>query len=79
MSRHESHRSRAVNLCPSHQASSSDIESAFNSGDMDGDDTLSVSEASSAIQSLSGRSVDEGTISSACSSCGVPTYREMDR
>ncbi len=61
------------------QASSSAIESAFYGGDDDGDNTLSVSEASSALGRLSGKSIDEGTISSACSSCGIPTSREMDR
>jgi hypothetical protein len=59
-------------------SSSSAIESAFQGGDDDGDNTLSVSEAASALQRLSGKYIDEGTISSACSSCGVPTSREMD-
>jgi len=59
-------------------ASSSDIESAFYGGDDDGDNTLSVTEASTALQRLSGKHVDESTISSACGSCGVPTSREMD-
>jgi hypothetical protein len=60
------------------QASESDIEQSFRSGDNDGDDTLSVSEASDALEKLSGKSVDTSTIESACSSCGVDTSREMD-
>jgi hypothetical protein len=68
-----------LTFCAPRQASSSAIESAFLGGDNDGDNTLSVSEAASALQRLSGKSVDESTISSACSSCGVPTSREMDR
>jgi len=59
-------------------ASESDIENSFRSGDNDGDDTLSVSEASDALENLSGKSVDTSTIESACSSCGVDTSREMD-
>ncbi|KAJ9149545.1 hypothetical protein NKR19_g5677 [Coniochaeta hoffmannii] len=59
-------------------ASEDAIKRAFRSGDDDGDDTLSVSEASQALEKLSGTSVDEDTIKSACSKCGVDTSREMD-
>ena len=37
-----------------------------------------MSEASQALEKLSGTSVDEDTIKSACSKCGVDTSREMD-
>lgn len=60
------------------KASENAIKKAFKSGDDDGDDTLSVSEASQALEKLSGRSVNEGTIKSACSKCGIDTSREMD-
>jgi hypothetical protein len=61
------------------QASDSSIQSAFNDGDNDADNTLSVSEAASALQTLSGKYISESTVESACSSCGVSTSREMDR
>ncbi|KAB5576284.1 hypothetical protein GE09DRAFT_620155 [Coniochaeta sp. 2T2.1] len=59
-------------------ASESDIKKAFQSGDDDGDDTLSVSEASTALEKLCGKSVDESTVEAACRKCGVDTKREMD-
>ncbi|KAK0622072.1 hypothetical protein B0T17DRAFT_310062 [Bombardia bombarda] len=55
----------------------SDIKTAFKGGDDDGDDTLSVSEAVSALEKLGG-SVGSSTVESACRSCGVDTSREMD-
>ncbi|KAK0723595.1 hypothetical protein B0T26DRAFT_264977 [Lasiosphaeria miniovina] len=55
-----------------------DIKRAFLGGDDDGDDTLSVSEAVSAVEKLSGQSVSESSIESACQSCGIDTGREMD-
>jgi hypothetical protein len=58
--------------------SSSEISSAFRSGDDDADNTLSLSEASQAIEKLSGKSIDESTIEAACKACGVTTSREMD-
>jgi Ca2+-binding EF-hand superfamily protein len=61
------------------QASEADIERAFQSGDNDDDNTLSVSEASDALQELSGKSIDASTVEAACSSCGVDTSREMTR
>jgi hypothetical protein len=60
------------------QASESDIKKAFQSGDDDADDTLSVSEAVQAIEKLTGKELAESKIESACSSCGVSTNREMD-
>lgn len=60
------------------QASEADIKKAFKGGDDDGDDTLSVSEASTALEKLSGKSIDTSTIESACSKVGVDTSREMD-
>jgi len=57
--------------------SDADIERAFRSGDGDDDDGLSVSEASSALESLSGKSVGSSTIESACSACGISTSGEM--
>ncbi|KAK3380762.1 hypothetical protein B0T24DRAFT_616250, partial [Lasiosphaeria ovina] len=59
-------------------ASEDDIKRAFLGGDDDGDDTLSVSEAVSAVEKLSGQSVSESSIESACQSCGIDTGREMD-
>jgi len=59
-------------------ASEEDIKSAFHSGDDDADDGLSLSEASKALETLSGSSIDESTIEAACNSCGVSTSREMD-
>ncbi|KAK3389580.1 hypothetical protein B0H63DRAFT_463982 [Podospora didyma] len=60
-------------------ASEDDIKKAFQGGDDDGDDGLSVSEAVAAIEKLSGRSVSESTIELACQSCSVSTSgREMD-
>ncbi|KAK4209494.1 hypothetical protein QBC37DRAFT_430328 [Rhypophila decipiens] len=59
-------------------ASEADIRKAFKGGDDDGDDTLSVSEAINAVEKLSGRSLDEEVIKSACDKSGVPTSREMD-
>lgn len=59
------------------KASESDIKSAFTSGDNDDDNTLSVSEATSALYKLSGKSIDSSTVESACNSCGVDTSREM--
>jgi hypothetical protein len=59
-------------------ASESEIKTAFHSGDTDADDTLSVSEASSALEKLSGKYVDESTIEAACNSLGVSTSKEMD-
>ncbi|KAK3688923.1 hypothetical protein B0T22DRAFT_407663 [Podospora appendiculata] len=59
-------------------ASEDEIKRAFQSGDDDGDDTLSVTEAVQAVEKLTGRSLDSSTIESACASCGVSTSREMD-
>ncbi|KAJ9157907.1 hypothetical protein NKR23_g10 [Pleurostoma richardsiae] len=58
-------------------ASEDDIKNAFQGGDNDDDDGLSLSEASTALEKLSGKTIDESTIESACSSCGVDTSREM--
>ncbi|KAF4628547.1 hypothetical protein G7Y89_g9604 [Cudoniella acicularis] len=59
-------------------ASEADIEKAFRCGDGDDDDGLSVSEASEALENLSGKSIDESDIQAACDSCGVTiSDREM--
>ena len=54
------------------------MKKAFNSGDNDSDNTLSVSEAVSAVESLSGKSLENSTVSLAASAAGVDTSREMD-
>jgi len=60
-------------------ASDDSIKSAFQGGDNDNDDGLSLSEATEALEKLGG-SVDESTIEEACKSCGVSidSGREMD-
>ncbi|KAK3935277.1 hypothetical protein QBC46DRAFT_397829 [Diplogelasinospora grovesii] len=58
--------------------SEDEIKKAFQGGDDDGDDTLSVSEAVNAVEKLTGRSLDTSTIESACKSCDVDTSKEMD-
>ncbi len=62
------------------QASEDDIKSAFQRGDEDNDDGLSISEASEALEKLSGKSIDEATIEAACDSVGVSvtSSHEMD-
>jgi len=60
------------------KASESDMKRAFRDGDGDGDDTLSVREAVTAVEKLSGRSLEEDRIESACKSCGISTSREME-
>ncbi|KAE8446496.1 hypothetical protein EG329_011959 [Mollisiaceae sp. DMI_Dod_QoI] len=61
-------------------ASEDDIKSAFQRGDEDNDDGLSISEASEALEKLSGKSIDEATIEAACDSVGVSvtSSHEMD-
>ncbi|KAH8883092.1 hypothetical protein GQ53DRAFT_664816, partial [Thozetella sp. PMI_491] len=60
------------------QASESEIKNAFQRGDDDGDDTLSVNEAIQAIEKLKGASLSATIVESGCSSCSIPTTREMD-
>ena len=61
-------------------ASEASIKSAFRSGDDDADDGLSLSEASRALEKLTGGAhIDESTIEEACESVGVSIgSREMD-
>jgi len=60
-------------------AAGSHVGGVVDGGDGDNDDGLSVSEASEALEKLTGKSVDESTIQKACDSCGVETGgREMD-
>jgi hypothetical protein len=44
----------------------------------DGNNTLSVSEACTALEKLTGKSIGSDTVESTCSKCGVDTSREMD-
>jgi len=53
------------------------MQSAFRGGDSDDDNTLSVSEATSALYKLSGKSIDSSTVEAACNSCSVDSSREM--
>ena len=55
-----------------------DLRTAFQSGDRDGDNTLSVREAVTAVQALSGRTLDAEQLQQACNECGVDTGREME-
>lgn len=59
-------------------ASHADIRAAFQVGDGDGDNTLSVREAVIAVQALCGRTLDAEQVQRACNECGVDTGREMD-
>ncbi|KAK3502117.1 hypothetical protein B0T13DRAFT_161398 [Neurospora crassa] len=59
-------------------ASQDDLRNAFHSGDRDGDNTLSVREAVSAVQVFGGRTLDAKQLERACNDCGVATGREMD-
>ncbi|KAF8858691.1 hypothetical protein BDZ45DRAFT_802279 [Acephala macrosclerotiorum] len=64
---------------PAFQVSEDQIKAAFLKGDGDNDDGLSLSEASEALERLSGKSVDESTIEAAADSLGVSTKgHEMD-
>ncbi|KAI9770048.1 MAG: hypothetical protein M1839_003276 [Geoglossum umbratile] len=58
-------------------ASESAIKSAFLAGDGDDDDGLSIPEAKTALEKLSGKSVDYSTVENACSSCNVGKSKEM--
>jgi hypothetical protein len=60
------------------QASEYDIKQAFLGGDDDGDNTLSVYEASTALEKLSGKYISSSTVESACDKAGISTSREMD-
>ncbi|KAL0466178.1 hypothetical protein QR685DRAFT_535897 [Neurospora intermedia] len=59
-------------------ASQDDLRDAFKSGDRDGDNTLSVREAVSAVQALGGQTLGAEQLERACNDCGVDTGREMD-
>ncbi|CZR63600.1 uncharacterized protein PAC_13497 [Phialocephala subalpina] len=60
-------------------ASEDQIKEAFVKGDGDNDDGLSLSEASEALEKLSGKLVDESTIKAAAESVGVDANsHEMD-
>ncbi|KAK3484775.1 uncharacterized protein B0T23DRAFT_54439 [Neurospora hispaniola] len=59
-------------------ASQDALRNAFQSGDRDGDNTLSVREAVTAVQALGGRTLDAKQLERACNDCGVDTGREMD-
>ncbi|KAK3399549.1 hypothetical protein B0T20DRAFT_391114 [Sordaria brevicollis] len=59
-------------------ASHANIRAAFEAGDRDGDNTLSVREAVVAVEALCGTTLDPEQVQWACNECGVDTGREMD-
>ncbi|RFU35491.1 hypothetical protein B7463_g851, partial [Scytalidium lignicola] len=53
------------------------IKAAFQAGDNDDDDGLSIPETVKALEKLSGKTLSSAAIEGACNNCGINTSREM--